>query len=286
MRATLRALVLFTAVCSMAPAPSAMARPLQDVKSSGTLRVAVYNDYKPWSWEENGALKGIDVDIGAALGRALGVKVDFRALRAADDVYDPTDGDLLNGVVRGPVTGGGASDVMLHVPHDPKIAEDNDKVKLTAPYQTESLAMAVDPAKADAAKDFSLFEREKVAVDLGSLADVILLSARDHKLIDNVVHVRGESGAVEAYDKGEVVAFYGEAALVEALARRSTRPAVIIYPRDKLARDWLVGGAVKADSADLGDAIDRAIAAMAKSGELKRIFASYGVAWRPPPQEN
>lgn len=279
MRASLRALLLFAAVCA---APAASARPLHDVQSSGILRVSVYRDYQPWSWEENGKLKGVDVDIGAALAKALGVQVDYFLVRADDNIND----DLRNGVWKGTVLGEQPGDVMLHVPNDSQIEADNDRVKLTAPYQMEGLALAVDPAKAGAARDFSLFEREKVAVDMQTLSDIILLSARDHKLIANVVHVHGESKAAEAYDKGEVVAFYGEAAMVEALAHQTSRPVTIVYPQHPLAKTWPVGGAVKADSIDLADAIDKAVADLSKSGELKKIFASYGVSWRPPPQED
>ncbi len=42
---------------------------------------------------------------------------------------------------------------------------------------------------------------------------------------------------------------------------------------------------MKADSVDLGDEIDRQMTALADSGELKRIFASYGVEWRQPAQD-
>ena len=124
-----------------------------------------------------------------------------------------------------------------------------------------------------------------VAVDLGTLSDIILLSARDHKLISNVVHVHGEAKAAEAYDKGEVVAFYGESALVENLAHQTGKPVSIVYPPHRLAQSWPLGGAVRADSIELADAIDKEIARMAESGELKKIFASYGVAWRQPTQE-
>ncbi len=281
MRATIRALCLFSALCAVMAPRAISASPLLAVQSAGVLRVTVYRDYKPWSWEENGVLKGIDVDIGAALAKALGVRIDYLALRADDNIND----DLRNGVWRGSVVGEPPGDVMLHVPHDAQIEADNDKVKLTAPYQTESLAMAVEPGKAEAAKDFSLFEKEKVAVDLGTLSDIILLSARDHKLVSNVIHVRGESKAAEAYDKGEVVAFYGESALVENLAHQASRPATIVYPAHRLVQTWPIGGAVKADSIDLADALDKAIADLAASGELKKIFASYGVTWRPPTQE-
>lgn len=281
MRATLRAALLLAVGCVAATSQSALGRTLQEVQTAGVLRVTVYRDYKPWSWEEGGARKGIDVEIGAALAKALGVRVDYLFLRADDDM----NADLRNGVWRGSLLGEEPGDVMLHVPNDSKIEADNDKVKLTAPYQVESLAMAVQADKADAAKDFSLFEREKVAVDTGTLSDIILLSARDHKLIENVVHVRGEAKAAEAFDKGQVVAFYGESALVENLAQQAAKPVAIVYPEHRLVQRWPIGGAVKANAVDLADVVDKEIARMAETGELKKIFASYGVAWRPPTQE-
>ncbi|MBB4199114.1 ABC-type amino acid transport substrate-binding protein [Rhodoblastus sphagnicola] len=276
-----RAILVLSALGGALAAEVARARPLDVVKSGGVLRITVYRDYRPWSWQEGGRLKGIDVEIGAALAKALGCKADYLVLRPDDNLND----DLRNGVWRGSILGEAPGDVMLHVPNDPRVEEANDKIKLTSAYQTEGYAMAVDPAKAERAQDFSLFEQEKVAVDLGTLADIILLSARDHKLINNVVHVRGEDKAAQAYDKGEVAAFYGESALVEHLAHASSRPAAIIHPPHKLAKTIAIGGAVKADSVDLGDEIDRQMTALATSGALKAIFASYGVEWRQPAQD-
>ena len=70
---------------------------------------------------------------------------------------------------------------------------------------------------------------------------LILLSARDHKLIDHVVHVHGEGKAAEAFEKGDVVAFYGESGMVENLAHQARRPLEIVYPQHKLAQTWQVG---------------------------------------------
>jgi ABC-type amino acid transport substrate-binding protein len=281
MRAIFRvALLAATLGCSLAP-QIARAGSLAEVRNAGVLRVTVYRDYKPWSWEDKGGLHGIDVEIGAVLAKKLSVRVDYLVLRADDNIND----DLRNGVWRGSLLGEQPGDIMLHVPHDARVESANDKIKLTAAYQVEGLAMAVDPAKADRATDFSLFETEKVAVDLGTLSDIILLSARGHKLIERVVHVRGEAKAAEAFDKGEVVAFYGESALVENLAHQASRPVAIVYPKHPLVQNWPIGGAVKASAVDLADEIDREIAALAASGELKGIFASYGVTWRQPTQE-
>ena len=45
---------------------------------------------------------------------------------------------------------------------------------------------------------------------------------------------------------------------------------------------WNVGMAVKDDSRDLGDEIERIMEGLAKSGELAGVFAAHGVEYRPP----
>ena len=59
-RATLCA-AFAAALCGGVAAEPTQARTLAEVQAAGVLRVTVYRDYKPWSWEENGARKGIDV---------------------------------------------------------------------------------------------------------------------------------------------------------------------------------------------------------------------------------
>jgi ABC-type amino acid transport substrate-binding protein len=265
------------ALAAAAGAP-AHARPLEAVRLTGTLRVTVYTNNKPFSWDDNGKPAGIDVEIGAALAKAIGVKPDFFSLRPDDNIND----DLRNGVWKGTVFGATPGDVMLHVPYDKAIEAANDRIALAAPYHEDALAMAIDPAKAEAAMDFSLFETEKVAVDVGTLADMILVSARDHKLIANVVHFRGTERAAGAFERGEVSAFYGDGAAIEAFAGKGSRPFKIIYPDSKVARGWRIGIAVKADSRDLAEALAKEMASLQASGDMKRIFEKHGVVWREP----
>jgi ABC-type amino acid transport substrate-binding protein len=275
-RLALALLGLFAAL-ALGPAPAA-ARPLDEVRDSGSLRVTVYRNNKPWSWFENGKAFGIDVEIGAALAKALGVRVEYLELREDDRIDD----DLRNGVWRGTVVGEAPGDVMLHVPYDKELEVRNDLVKLAGPYHTDGLALAVDPAKAEAAKDFSLFKTEKVGVDVGTLADFVLVSAFDHQLIPNVVHARGTDRAFKAYEQGEVAAVYGSSAEIEAGARAVTRPVTIIYPKTHVRSEWVLSLAVRVNSRDLGYALADAIEQMKTSGELQRIFESHGVTWRPP----
>lgn len=268
-------------VAAVAPGLSgaAQARPLDDVRSSGTLRITVYRANPPFSFlDDQGKLKGIDVEIGEALAKGLGVKPEFFAIRDGDDISD----DLRNGVWRGGVVGDAPGDVMMHVPYDKTLEEQNDLVRLFAPYDVDRLALAVDPSKAAQAQDFALFEDHRVGVDVGTLADMILVSARNKSLLNNVRHFRGTKKAFAAYEAGEVDAVYGLRSEVEPLARHSTRPVELIAPKHPLARDWAVGLAVRVNASDLGYALTDQIDQLRKSGELAQIFARYDVTLVTP----
>ena len=269
------ALALFTAAGVSAPLH---ARPLDKVRETGVLRVAVYQDYKPYSWRENGQTVGIDVEIAEALAQSLNARLDLFELRADDDIND----DLRNGVWRGSVVGASPGDVMLHVPYDRRIEQSNDRVSLFGPYHVDGMAMIVDPGKADSALDLSLFQREKAAVAVGTIGDMILISLHDHALQPNVVHERDLERAAGDFERGEVAAFYGEASAAEAFARAGQRPFAIVYPKTGMAADWLVGMAVKSDSRDLGAYLEDSLRKLRESGAVAKIFAKYGVDWRAP----
>ena len=269
------ALALFTAAGVSAPLH---ARPLDKVRETGVLRVAVYQDYKPYSWRENGQTVGIDVEIAEALAQSLNARLDLFELRADDDIND----DLRNGVWRGSVVGASPGDVMLHVPYDRRIEQSNDRVSLFGPYHVDGMAMIVDPGKADSALDLSLFQREKAAVAVGTIGDMILISLHDHALQPNVVHERTLEQAADDFEHGRVAAFYGEASAAQAFARSGARPYALVYPKTGMAADWPIGVAVKRDSRDLGAEVAAALDELAASGRLKQIFADYGVDWRKP----
>ena len=254
------------------------ARPLDAVKASGTLRVTLYRDYKPYSFEQDGKIAGIDEAVAEGVAKSMGLKLDAFLMHADDNISD----DLRNGVWKGTVLGQAPGDVMMHIPFDRRIEKDNDRIALFAPYHVDGLALAVEPAKAAEAVDFSLFLKEKLAVDVGTIADMIAISAFDQRVLPNVVHKRGIDVAVAAFETREVSGVYGEASGLEAYVRKGQRPYALVYPKSRLSPDWPVGIAVKADSKDLGAAVEAALKTMQDSGEMKTIFAAYGVDWRKP----
>lgn len=275
-RLNVRALAL--ALAASLSLSGAAARPLEKVEQTGALRVTVYQNYKPFSWRENDKPVGIDVEIAQALADALHVRLNLFELRADDDIGD----DLRNGVWKGTVLGDRPGDVMLHVPYDKHIEQRNDRVALFAPYHVDGVAMFVDPAKAEAGRDLSLLKTDKVAVAVGTIADYALSSTHDHAYIAEVVHERTLDAAAGHFERGDVAAFFGEELAGQSFARAGKRAFAVVHPEAQLARDWTLGVAVKSDSRDLGQQIDKTIEAMSRDGRLARIFAAYGVDWRKP----
>jgi polar amino acid transport system substrate-binding protein len=118
-----------------------VARPLDTVKEAGSLRVILYDDNKPFSWtKDDGKQIGIDVELANAIATELGVKADVVLRMPGEDLGD----DLRGNVWRGPLTGGGTGDVMLHVPTDKELAEKNPKAIIGNSYFQETVALAID----------------------------------------------------------------------------------------------------------------------------------------------
>ena len=77
MLAALAAAILMSfAVCAEQPAPGSR---LDDILRRGTLRVGMTGDYMPFTYRDKSTqtYRGFDVDMAEALGKALGVKVEF-----------------------------------------------------------------------------------------------------------------------------------------------------------------------------------------------------------------
>jgi len=100
---------LLAGVSTSARADDAFAK----IKKSGVLKVAVYNDFAPFSAGGN----GIDIDLADALAKKLGLAVSLLPFPAGDDLGD----DLRNMVWKGHYLGYGPADVLLHVPVDPNL---------------------------------------------------------------------------------------------------------------------------------------------------------------------
>ena len=262
-------------------APHAMAAPLAKVKELGVLRVGVYKHNRPWSWSEDGVLKGIDVDLAKAFAAKLGLRLDIVEFTAGENISD----DLRNVVWRGGLLGFQRCDVMMHVPFERKLQQDNDNVAIAAPYCREGFAAACVEGKVDCEAPPLSWRGKRLAAATTSIGDFYLMAGFGGILRGSMVHFNTGYEAVAALGEGKADVAVASQAEVEAglkdmgdakiRRRKAPLPAMI-------SEGWDVGIAVREDSRSLSDAIERALVAMVKDGALAKIFAAYGVAWQPP----
>ena len=169
---------------------------------------------------------------------------------------------------------------MLHVPYDAAFAEENDRVIILAPYYREQIVVATPAGVTEA--PLELFTREKVGVELDTLADFYLLAAMDGRLRDQVVHYRSLGEAVAAMQRGELAGVAGPRAEIE-FALGAQREGYAIGPMPGLRRDgWDLGAAVKQGNDDLAVSIAESMQALREEGVIAEIFARYHASYRAP----
>lgn len=267
-------------LCSGWLAPPAAARPLDEVRDSGTIRIAVYRDFAPFSEVHDGRFEGVDVDIGRALAGRLGVAVEFMPVTAGESVDD----DLRNAVWKGHYLGGGVADVMLHVPVDRRFAVRNKLVAIFGAYARMDTVAAGDAETAGSGLDPDAIGEGRIGVELATLADAYLLTAHAGSLRDNVVHYPSTVAAAEALARGEVEIAVGTRAEIEAgIGER--RSAFALAPVEIPGSSWLIGAAVDEHSRDLGYAAADVLAELVEAGAVAQAFAARSLSYLPPGRE-
>jgi ABC-type amino acid transport substrate-binding protein len=267
------------AAVPLAAALPALADGLETVRQRGRLRIAVYNDFPPYSTSGG---KGIDADVGRAIAGRLGLTAEIVGFKADDDMGD----DLRNMVWKGHYLGTQPADLMLHVPVDEVLARANDKVRIFAPYHRETLALARNPDRVkalagSAAVALEIFTREKIGVETTSLADSFLLGVLNGRLRENVVHFPTVTAAGNALAEGSVAAVLASRAELEAALHGKDRLVLDSAKFAELKVDsWPLGMAVKVEEQALAEAIASAVADLKRDGSIAAIFRQYGITYQ------
>jgi len=265
------------AALPMAVALPAMADGFETIRQRGRLRVAVYNDFPPYSLAGG---KGIDADIARAIAAKLGLTAEIVGYNADEDMND----DLRNMVWKGHYLGTQPSDVMMHVPVDEYLARANDKVRIFGAYHVETLALARNPERVpkalagSAAVALEIFTREKIGVETASLADSFLLGVLNGRLRENVVHFKTVAEATQGMAEGKVAAVLAPRAELEAAVKGQAK---VVLDSPKFAElkvdSWALGMAVKVEDQALAEAIGGALAGLKADGTIADIFKRHGI---------
>lgn len=272
MRSSAFALAL-ALLLALAAAATARAESLDQIRKKGEIRIAVYNDYPPYSSDG----RGLDVEVARALAARLGLKASLMWFNADENMDD----DLRNVVWKGHYLGGGTADLMMHVPVDRVLIDNNDKVAIFAPYHRDELAIARSVSRVPnmtGMAGLEAFTREKIGVETATLADDFLMGAFGGRLRENVVHFKSVPLAASALKEGQLAAVMAPRTELDAAVGKVPGIAVSPFaPRSIAVSAWNIGVAVEADNPELKQAVADAIRSLLADGTLERIFAASGV---------
>ena len=240
------------------------------IAQSGSLKVAVYNEFEPFS--DHGA--GIDVDLAQALAKKLGLRLTLLPFPAGENLAD----DLRNMVWKGHYLGYGPADVMLHVPVDNMLMAQNPKVAIFAPYHVESVRLVRSAKTVPAFDSLDALAGKKIGVEKVSIAAMVMLGEGDGKFRDGVKIFPTAGEALAQLKGGTLDAVLATRSEIEAAMRGDPAFPLHEVAFQRLPRaGWAVGMAVRADDTEVASRLQAAMNEMTGSGELKAIFSKYGV---------
>jgi ABC-type amino acid transport substrate-binding protein len=257
---------------------------LDEITERGFITIGLYDEFAPYSYLENGEIKGVDAEIGKIIAKALGVEAKLELRRADENV----DADLRSHVWRGPVVGGGVVNVMLHMPINRDLALRNDMVVMGAPYASEKTVLSWSKSQLGDIPTMTDFTEYRIAVENDSMADFFLASAAGGAFMKNMDHVKTMAEAVDLMTKGDVAAVMGPKAQIEfELAkvgdRRKNFGVGETTPPGLQQGNWAFGFAVRTNYRDLFYAVEEALNNAMADGSVKAAYEKYGLTYTPPP---
>jgi ABC-type amino acid transport substrate-binding protein len=274
--ATLGALAFaFLLIAPVAGAEPGEKSALEKIHERGTLTVALYKEFAPFSNDG----RGVDVDLAEALAAKLGVKMSPLWFDAGDNMED----DFRKMVWKGTPLGFGPADVMIHAPVDREYMARIEQVKILAPYHRERFAIGRQLDRLPELDSLEPFEKLPLAVEGDGLGALVMLSADNGRYRDKLRVFKTIEEAIDALKSGAVVAVLAQQGELEGGLKDDVRFAIDLPPHPVLKiRQWALGLAVKAENDDLAKALQGAMNDLLADGTVKGIMSRYGVKHRQP----
>ena len=251
---------------------------LDQLIEQGHMLFAVYEDYPPYSWEESGTPKGVDIEIARIIAEDLGVEARFNFVVAGENL----DADLRNNIWKGALIGGRIANVMMRIPYDSAFKCRVEQVVFTGQYAGESIAIAYNTSAYPEEKPVPAYFRfDLVGVENDSISDFYLSGFVGGQLRQNIRRYPNTGAAMAALDAGDVKAVMGPLAELEFGLTDNT--AVHQPPLAGFAvSNWTLGVAVNFRYRPLSYAVDDAIYAALQDGRISAIYDSYGLTHSLP----
>ena len=222
---------------------------LEKIKKEGKITVGVKVDSKPFGYEQNGELKGFDIDlaylIAKKLTKKLNPEVEFVKLASSDRIYALNSGEVDMIIATMSIT-----------------PQRNVLVNFSRPYYVAGQALMVK--NKSNIKDVSDLASKTTGIILTTTGEGTLVRlAPDTK-------IRGAKTYTEAMSllkSGEIDALLGDDSILYGLASGNKKYKIL--PRRYTKEFYAI--AVRKEDKDLQYVLDRAIRLLGESGELNLL---------------
>jgi polar amino acid transport system substrate-binding protein len=241
---------------------TAQARALDDIQRRGVISLCAAPNALPFA-SKRGEPPGYQIELARALAERLGVRLQVEWVLLAFQ-YGRVDCDIVMDAIADPEAHGEV------------------RLRLSKPYQSSGVALAVRPENDGITGFDSLGQRRRVGVLQGSLAHMYL-----EQRGARTVPFGFEDEMLQALAAGEL-----EAAAATPLSigyYNFAHPAAqmrLLYAYDAVPElSWDLAVGMRRSDQLLREAIDRAVKTMLDDGTFQQIYSKYGIEHRPPSRQ-
>ena len=260
-----RTAILATAATAFAlAAGSASAASLKDLKSKGTIRIAIANEIPYGYMDMNGKAKGAGPDVAAHIVHALGIKNIKWVTTNFSSLIPGLQADRFDMV---------AAEMAINPERCKKViySEPNSS------YGEGLLVQKGNPDKVNSYSDFAKGDK-KVAIMAG--ADQLDMMQKLGVPESNMITISSNADAISTVATGRAAAYAATGLTAAQLAGKSKKVQIVQDFKDpvidgKEVRSWGAFTFAKG-STDLRDAVNKQLAKYKKSAAWKKDLKSYG----------
>ena len=271
-------------------AAQAQVRSYDQMIAAGELKVAVYKDFAPYSFEDGGTPRGVDVELAQALAKALGVQLQLIWAPAGEKLDD----DLRDYIWRGSqLHNQQLADLMMRAPYDHEYTQkrndqgelENGHVVMFGPYQNEQWQVAYDRRRLDSVASVAVFQEHPIGVEVDSVPSFYLTSVFNGMLAAKTRHYPNVPQAFAAMKAGQVDAVMAMRGEIDWQVHEAHDPQLTLaenaYPNMGRQR-WEIGMAVHESNRQLAYAVEEALEGLIRDGSLQAIYSHYGLRYEVP----
>lgn len=271
-------------------AAQAQVRSYDQMIAAGELKVAVYKDFAPYSFEDGGTPRGVDVELAQALAKTMGVQLKLIWAPAGEKLDD----DLRDYIWRGSqLHNQQLADLMMRAPYDHEYTQkrndqgelENGHVVMFGPYQNEQWQVAYDRRRLDSVASVAVFQEHPIGVEVDSVPSFYLTSVFNGMLAAKTRHYPNVPQAFAAMKAGQVDAVMAMRGEIDWQVHEAHDPQLALaenaYPNMGRQR-WEIGMAVHESNRQLAYAVEEALEGLIRDGSLQAIYSHYGLRYEVP----